>query len=148
MGTNDERARDDFILALLDKITIAKSQIDGGKTKLDPEIKAKWLEALRSGKYEQGKGCLRDHEGKYCCLGVLADIVDPEGWGRPVIDLFEFEIEEDEMAIYDPDAWYGRAATICRQDILNEMIQVGLYEMNDSGLFTFEDIANIIEEYL
>ena len=43
------------------------------------ELKAKWLEALRSGKYEQAKGCLRKDD-RYCCLGVLCDVVDPSGW--------------------------------------------------------------------
>jgi hypothetical protein len=32
--------------------------------------KAKWLEALRTGKYQQGHGRLKSGEG-YCCLGVL-----------------------------------------------------------------------------
>jgi hypothetical protein len=39
-----------------------------------PEIKAKWVEALRSGEYEQGCGALRTEDGKYCCLGVLTDL--------------------------------------------------------------------------
>lgn len=37
------------------------------------DLKAKWLEALRSGKYEQGRGALLDG-GKYCCLGVLCEV--------------------------------------------------------------------------
>lgn len=43
---------------------------------MKPEIKTMWIEALRSGKYEQGVGCLEcNHYGgkpTYCCLGVLA----------------------------------------------------------------------------
>lgn len=43
---------------------------------LDAKIKAKWLKALRSGKYRQGQGALKtvSEEGtrSYCCLGVLA----------------------------------------------------------------------------
>ena len=54
--------------------------------------KQKWIEALRSGRYHQGQGYLRsvfqDPDGnrgdpaldKYCCLGVLCDLVDPSGW--------------------------------------------------------------------
>lgn len=41
------------------------------------EIAMKWVEALRSGKYEQGKSYLRFddyHSVKYCCLGVLGAI--------------------------------------------------------------------------
>ena len=33
----------------------------------------KWVEALRSGKYKQGKGYL-DEGGEYCCLGVACKI--------------------------------------------------------------------------
>jgi hypothetical protein len=29
------------------------------KTKMNPEVKQKWIDALRSGKYEQGSGKLR-----------------------------------------------------------------------------------------
>ena len=36
-------------------------------------IKEKWLEALRSGKYKQGKNLLKTEDG-YCCLGVLCDL--------------------------------------------------------------------------
>ncbi len=39
--------------------------------KIDETFKAKWIEALRSGKYKQGKGCLKNGD-KYCCLGVAA----------------------------------------------------------------------------
>lgn len=41
---------------------------------MKPEIKAKWVAALRSGEYEQGKGALRTANDKFCCLGVLCDI--------------------------------------------------------------------------
>lgn len=41
------------------------------------EYAEKWVEALRSGKYQQGTGnlCL---DNKYCCLGVLEDAVRGE----------------------------------------------------------------------
>ena len=37
------------------------------------EVKDKWLAALRSGEYKQGKNQLIDGDN-YCCLGVLCDI--------------------------------------------------------------------------
>ena len=46
---------------------------------MDAELKAKWVAALRSGKYEQGPLFLRNGES-YCCLGVLCDVLDPNGW--------------------------------------------------------------------
>lgn len=42
-------------------------------------IRTKWCEALRSGKYEQGTGYLRAND-KFCCLGVLCDVIDPLEW--------------------------------------------------------------------
>ena len=41
---------------------------------MDAKIKRKWVKALRSGKYKQAEGTLRDEAGAMCCLGVLADI--------------------------------------------------------------------------
>ncbi len=46
---------------------------------MQAELKAKWVAALRSGKYQQSSDALRTEDG-FCCLGVLCDIVDPEGW--------------------------------------------------------------------
>ena len=38
------------------------------------ELRIAWIEALESGKYEQGRIYLNDN-GKFCCLGVLCDIL-------------------------------------------------------------------------
>lgn len=48
---------------------------------MNPEIKAKWVAALRSGEYLQGTGqLLNTYSGasKYCCLGVLCDLLVKE----------------------------------------------------------------------
>jgi maltoporin len=44
-----------------------------------------WQAALRSGKYIQGRGSLcqwndTTNQWEYCCLGVLCDMYDPDGW--------------------------------------------------------------------
>jgi hypothetical protein len=42
---------------------------------MSPELKKRWLDALRSGKYRQGKFRLKDvvkGQTCHCCLGVLA----------------------------------------------------------------------------
>lgn len=44
---------------------------------MNQKIKKKWIEALRSGKYKQGKTLLRS-ANKFCCLGVLCDIIKNE----------------------------------------------------------------------
>lgn len=48
---------------------------------MNPDVKAKWVQALRSGKYKQGRGSLREHDA-YCCLGVLCDIHAKETGGH------------------------------------------------------------------
>lgn len=54
------------------------------KFKLDPVVKAKWVAALRSGKYKQGTGRRKTMAGgspTYCCLGVAhkLGLAKPEG---------------------------------------------------------------------
>lgn len=43
---------------------------------MNAKIKRAWIRALRSGKYKQGRGFLRQGRRpfKYCCLGVLCDL--------------------------------------------------------------------------
>lgn len=54
---------------------------------MNPEVKVKWLAALRSGQYKQAIGALCRENG-HCCLGVLCDIHAKEtgsewgGWMR------------------------------------------------------------------
>lgn len=50
------------------------------------QVIIKWLEALRSGEYVQGKGALKAHDNKdrYCCMGVLCDVAFPDEWSEPI----------------------------------------------------------------
>ena len=42
---------------------------------MDKKLKAKWVKALRSGKYTQCVGALFDKASEtYCCLGVLTKV--------------------------------------------------------------------------
>lgn len=51
--------------------------------KMRPEIARKWVDALRSGKYQQGKhrlGTVKENgDIEYCCLGVLCEVAVAEG---------------------------------------------------------------------
>ena len=40
---------------------------------MNKEVKDKWVAALKSGKYKQGRGQLNGESG-YCCLGVLTEV--------------------------------------------------------------------------
>ncbi len=47
---------------------------------MNPDIKKNWLFALRSGDYEQGQFALKTNDDKFCCIGVLCDVIDPTLW--------------------------------------------------------------------
>lgn len=47
--------------------------------KLTKQLLQKWVKALRSGKYKQGEGELRNNN-HFCCLGVLCDISKAGRW--------------------------------------------------------------------
>lgn len=51
---------------------------------MKPEIKTKWLEALRSGEYTQADSLIQETGGQrsFCCLGVLNDISGLGEWHR------------------------------------------------------------------
>jgi hypothetical protein len=103
---------------------------------MQSELKQKWVEALRSGKYEQGKNNLRNVNNNFCCLGVLCDLVDPIKW----------EEGDRESRFYNghkaflPDAIQESAGLeVSRLNVL--------MAMNDSGR-TFDQIADYIEREL
>jgi len=54
------------------------------------EYKAKWIAALRSGEYKQGRGKMYNKEDdSYCCLGVLQKVLDGDkqiGCGYPTLE--------------------------------------------------------------
>jgi len=41
---------------------------------MNAKIAEKWITALESGKYKQGRHYLRNLSDAYCCLGVLCDL--------------------------------------------------------------------------
>jgi len=45
------------------------------------EVMKKWVDALRSGKYEQTDNALK-RDNAFCCLGVLCDISEISYWKR------------------------------------------------------------------
>lgn len=48
---------------------------------MEASLKAKWIEALRSGQYRQTQARLRTNDGLgYCCLGVLCEISGQGEW--------------------------------------------------------------------
>lgn len=106
---------------------------------MDPDIKAKWLAALRSGNYRQGMGWLRTSNG-FCCLGVLCDVVEPSRWGgsHKVNDMLVWSHDGEDCMKYQWEIDGG---------LLGEDTQEELATMNDDGK-PFAEIADYIENEL
>jgi hypothetical protein len=112
---------------------------------MNPEIKKRWVAALRSGEYRQGEGVLRTPTDKHCCLGVLCDLVDPTAWVTPD--------NSDNSADY---VWVKnnyRAYTSIGLEALNSIgltpeKQDNLIDLNDREGRSFAEIAQYIEEQL
>lgn len=99
---------------------------------MDAELKAKWLAALRSGKYAQGDGKLRGTNGRFCCLGVLCDVYDPTRWQ-----------EHDRDACFQ----YSSNTAFLPTELADGIEEYTLTTMNDNGV-PFAEIADWIEANL
>ena len=112
---------------------------------LEPEFKTDWLEALRSGKYRQSKGLLRNNltldqhgEPGYCCLGVAMECRT------------EFEFTRDNHVRFG-NLVYSKheLSTPIRDEInLSEDVMQQLIHFNDSAGCSFKEIADWVEEHL
>lgn len=127
-----------------------------GYDKMDPEIKTKWVTALRSGELHQTRGRLRrggeeggvDADVAYCCLGVLCEIGVADGVidanRRPLsYDGYRMKGSTEEVwseMMPDPDIrqWAG----------LDVRAMDELADMNDTQGMSFAQIADYIEEHL
>lgn len=112
---------------------------------MNREIKAKWIEALRSGKYEQGKSQLRTLNDKYCCLGILCTLRTDGEWKQ--------WCEPDEDGLAEIGCWEFKGNSEWLDG--SYLLEIGmtseeesaLADMNDSGK-TFAEIADYIEKNL
>ena len=105
---------------------------------MNKAIKAKWIRALRSGKYRQARmalRCVRRDGPTYCCLGVLCNVIDPKGWEKDI-----------------GGVWHGCAGELYLKDRdpigLSADHQRKLVKLNDNDRATFGVIARWIEENL
>ena len=104
---------------------------------MNDELKAKWVAALRSGEYSQGTGYLRQARwNTFCCLGVLADTINPLDWNGQTSD--------GKGGAY---LWRGMSFNLPSEIVSNDK-QAILTNMNDIGWYSFDEIATYIEENL
>ena len=95
---------------------------------LSREMKRKWVAALRSGKYKQGKHLLyRLNSDSFCCLGVLCHLL-----GAPKEKLANKGMPV-EIGIFSNVDW-----------VVNGY---DLADLNDNG-YSFANIAARIEKYV
>ncbi|HEU5032735.1 MAG TPA: hypothetical protein VFV01_47985 [Spirillospora sp.] len=137
------------------------------------KVKTRWVEALRSDEYQQGKGWLHqiDQAGqeRFCCLGVLCEIAAQDGViepGRESARAADGVVTYDyagcsgllpdevaEWAEIGEDAEHGTDGdgdVTVRTGGLDGWPNVGwtgVAELNDAGV-PFSKIADLIEESL
>jgi hypothetical protein len=123
---------------------------------MNPEIKAKWVAALRSGEYKQGRSKLRDEHDNYCCLGVLCDLAAKHGVGMwKLTDQadYTFNVGRDLSATSLPKAvreWAGTNTNhgdVVLPQTSRTCTAITCIGLNDTGA-TFPLIADLIETYL
>lgn len=140
--------------------------------KMNPEVKALWVQALESGEFKQGTGALRTTEilattvdengdmvvterggSSFCCLGVLCEL------HRKTVGDSEWENNSDAGA----DLYYQGETCMLPENVMEwaglediagaYVVSPGashgrsLWELNDAG-HSFNDLATLIKEQL
>lgn len=134
---------------------------------MDQDIKRRWVDALRSGEYEQAKNYLSTSDG-YCCLGVLCEIAvqdgvvfkDHEAYFSEEEPQNDYSAEELPRAVI---AWAGLEDTEFSENPLSDVAypvnsplihrptgreNAHLSELNDDMDYDFNAIADVIERIL
>lgn len=133
---------------------------------MDPDIKAQWVNDLRSGEIKQGKTTLcREDTGEMCCLGVLSELAYQAGvvGKESMPDTLVIDREQIEATVTRyGDSSFSLTASVAEwagvkteeydlptlSGILpfrdSRNVTVYLDVLNDTG-FTFDQIADLIE---
>ena len=125
---------------------------------MNPQVKAKWLKALRSGEYRQTRCMLRSSNDAFCCLGVLCDIYTNEVEGSWEFD--GYDKDGYTMINHNKGQHSKMELPVCvvewaGLEECNPQVFIGddtnslstLAELNDEGL-AFEFIADLIDRHL
>lgn len=113
------------------------------------EIKKQWVDALRSGEYTQTKERLKDGQG-HCCLGVLCDLAVKTGvgyWDNRNIFIGPDGLREDGDLPDSVKEWAGIKGSTNPLVLVNSN-PTYLHILNDEIGFSFNEIAELIEEQL
>lgn len=97
----------------------------------------KWIAALDSGKYKQGKNNLHNECG-YCCLGVGCEVLIPE----KLLSINADGFIDGGIVEHQPAApkWFKEI-----DDDFRDITETRLTILNDDRGFTFPEIATLLE---
>jgi hypothetical protein len=129
------------LLSILESPILPAVTATYGDSMLVPDVKARWIAALKSGQFLQSVGQLKYKDG-YCCLGVLCEVYREEHAETQFspTGMFFGDATDDTRGMYLPGFildWSGITATNERD----------LVTMNDTGS-SFLFIARWIEDRL
>lgn len=133
---------------------------------MNTELIEKWVEALRSGDYKQGRQALRNKYNEYCCLGVLCDIskkhLEIDWEPEDIDDDFEIYIMEKNGGVLPNSVWEylgkevdykvnistsnSKILNVVAESFLYPLIKISLVTLNDIYKLSFSQIADILEE--
>jgi hypothetical protein len=97
----------------------------------------KWIEALESGEYEQCRMTLRKGN-QYCCLGVMCDLYDPNGW------LNDYHLAMPLVPSSVVRQHFGLQYALVKED--GQLVPYA--KLNDNYKLSFSEIAAIARESL
>jgi hypothetical protein len=126
------------------------------------EVMTKWVTALRSGKYPQGKGQLKaipkgSDVAEYCCLGVLCELAVEEGvlpaptrGDREGMEVIFAYGTMDEAAVLPREVkkWAGLDSSNPLLLVHPDKGPISAANLNDTQGYTFDQIADLIEQAL
>jgi len=103
------------------------------------ELKQAWIDALKSGEFQQGYGFLKRAE-KFCCLGVLCEVMIARG-ANITRRLTDDEQEEDKLITL-----YSGERSLLSEELLNLAglswdEQIVVMHKNDDTRSSFDEIA-------
>jgi hypothetical protein len=114
---------------------------------MNPSVKKLWVDALRSGEYEQCTGILRDSFNRFCCLGVLCNL---HAMAHPQIAASQksaaFYMGQDTDVPNTVRDWAGLKEPE-GEEVFVGKVKTSLARHNDGGA-TFAQIADAIEGQL
>lgn len=110
-----------------------------------------WIEALESGRYEQGRSVLRNKmktgSTKYCCIGVLCELDDEFAWASDPYTLsWEDTVEgwQPSGSLFPSTIHHSMPPQLQVELGLGPRASDALVKMNDTFRFSFPEVAAVL----